>query len=111
MLASLIIVSNVAMAKEPRLIKRHYRKAKIANEAKRLSLIDEVNVYLDLNEGLSVIEKRDNLPILRGCVASVVDICNDEFNRVDGWLMQPILEAEVDKRIAKLPALMPVGVE
>ena len=105
LLSFFVILANAGMAKEPRLTKKHYRKAKMKTEQMRGRITDEVKAYLDYNQGDTDDEKRVNLPVLRKCVASVVDICNDVSDRVDGYLMQRILERQVDNRIDKLPVI------
>lgn len=86
-----------------------YAKADVAGHEGDVAA--RVGEFIDAVQGTTDAEKKKNLPVIRRLIHEAVDYVQADLpagvERVDGYVVQPILEAAVDERIAALPVEAP----
>ena len=85
--------------------KNKYPVAEIGTHA--LSVKNKVIEFINSVKGKTVDAERENLPEVKRLLHQAVDYVQKNLpvgvDRVDGYMIQPILKAEADKLIVKLP--------
>lgn len=86
-----------------------YVQADISGQESKVAT--KVGEFIDAVKGATNAEKRRNLPVIRRLIHEAVDYVQADLpvgvDRVDGYVVQPILEVVVDERIAALPVEPP----